>query len=374
MASTSVTSPPLAHPVDPPFVAHSAPAQKSRIEAINIFRGLAILEVVMHHTTGMALRFVDPGGLAHFLLAVVNRILHFAVPGFLFMTAVVLTRSALKRFEPKSYYWGRVKKSLMPYLIWTVLYVLFRVWTEQDPRGVLQQPERWQVWLQYGKGYFHLYFLLIALQFYLVLPLVLPLFRRKLNLPLLIAAAFGSQLVVYLLNREGVTNWRFPATMAVWYIPAITLGMYFGAHYSAFENLWRKWRLPLVASAAVGLAWYLPQAYAALVGSRVDNFSYNTAHWVYTTTFALVLFGFAHSFARAPQWFQRPLARLGSVSLQIYLVHPALLFFFEREGLHGEPFSVAVQVLVAFLASLLVPFVFARLLEGKKLSLWLFGR
>lgn len=374
MASPSAPSPALAQPADAPSVPQTPPVPKARIEAINIFRGLAILEVVFHHTTGMALRYVDPGSVGHFLLAVVNRTLHFAVPAFLFMTAVVLTRSALKTFEPKKYYWGRVKKSLMPYVIWSVLYVFFRVLTEQDPRGVLLQPERWQVWLQYGKGYFHLYFLLIALQFYLVLPLLLPLFRRKLNLPLVVLAAFGSQLVVYLLNREGVTDWRFPATMAVWYIPAITLGMYFGANYASFEGLWRQWRLAIVAVAAVGFAWYLPQAYAALVRVPVNTFSYSAAHWVYTTTFALVLFGFAHSFARAPGWFQQPLARLGSVSLQIYLLHPALLFFFEREGLHGQPFVVAAQVLAAFLVALLVPFVIARLLEGRKLSLWLFGR
>lgn len=362
-----------------PPVTSSAPTTtatpKARIEAINIFRGLAILEVVLHHTTGMALRQLDPASTLHFVLAIVNRTLHFAVPGFLFMTAVVLTRSVLREFEPKAYYWGRVKKSLMPYLVWTVLYVLFRVATSQDPPSALIDPSRWQTWVQYGKGYFHLYFLVVALQFYLVLPLLLPLLKRKWNVLLVAGVAFGAQLIVYWLNRStDLLDFRFPATMVLWYIPAITLGMYFGANYATFDAFWRRYRVPLFGLAVLGFAWYLPQSYAALVGERVDTFSYSAAHWVFTTTFAVALFGFAHSVARGPEWFRRPLAVLGGVSLQIYLLHPGLLFFANHLDFSGDPLTFGVTVLLVFLVALLVPFALAKALEGTKLGEWLFGR
>jgi peptidoglycan/LPS O-acetylase OafA/YrhL len=348
----------------------------ARIAAINVFRGLAILEVVLHHTSGIALRATTEGSLTYLLLAVVNRTLHFAVPAFLFMTAVVLTRSALREMKLGKYYWGRVRKSLVPYVLWTVLYALFKVATGANPPEVLLNPERWIFWLQYGKAYFHLYFLLIALQFYLVLPLLLPLFRRSWPLWVIVTAASVAQLTVYWLNRgTDLVNFRFPGTMALWYIPAITLGMYVGANYARFDDLWRRHRPKIFAFATLGWAVYLPLAYAALTGERVNTFLYSTSHWVFTTVFALALFGVAHSAARGPAWLHRPLSRLGTFSLQIYLLHPAVLYYVGRENLFpGQPALFLLSVLGYALVALLVPFVIARALEGTRASVWLFGR
>ncbi|WP_157448909.1 acyltransferase [Deinococcus peraridilitoris] len=346
----------------------------ARIAAIDLFRGLAILEVVLHHLSGVALRFTQPDTLLREALMITNRTLHFAVPAFLFMTAVVLTRAALKDFRPGRYYWNRVKKSLLPYVLWTVLYVLFRVFTSQDPPSVLTDATRWQLWLQYGKGYFHLYFLLIALQFYLVLPLLLPLVRRTPPFLVMLSAAFALQFAVYFLNRSPLINFRYPGTMALWYIPAITLGMYFGAHYSSFERFWLRYRPWIVGTALFALIWYIPQGVTVLSGGRVNTIEYSSANWVYTTAMALTLFGVAHSLARGPVWLQRPLALLGASSLQVYLIHPAVLFFFNRWGYPGETVLFVLTLLGYAVLALAIPLGIAHALKGSRLSLWLFGR
>ena len=362
--------------------AQSPPSRASdtgRLAAINIFRGLAILEVVLHHVSGLALERAAAGSNLHLLLAALNRTLHFAVPAFLFMTAAVLTRSALRSFAPGRYYWNRVKKSLLPYVLWTAIYAVFKVLTGQNEPEVLLSGERWLFWLQYGKAYYHLYFLLIALQFYLVLPLLLPLWRRRWPLWLVIVAAFGAQLLVYWLNRDGrLLHFRFPGTMALWYLPTITLGMAFGANYDRFESLWRRQRLLIIAAAAVGLGWYVPLAVNALLGNAVSGFQYSLSSWMYTTAIALLLFGVAHSLARAPAWIARPLGLLGGVSLQIYLLHPAILFGLGRLGFPGDErlFALTAALTAALYAALalLPPFWLARRLEGRPLSQWLFGR
>ncbi|WP_084473992.1 acyltransferase [Deinococcus pimensis] len=348
----------------------------TRLAAVDVTRGVLTVAVVAHHVSGIVLPLAPPGP-PHVLLAALNRSLLFVVPAFLFVTALVLTRSALRSFDARRYYGTRVRTALLPYLLWTVLYVLFRVATGQDAPDVLLDPARWLTWLRYGKGYFHLYFLLIALQFYLVLPLLLPLFRRTWPLWLVVTVAFGTQLGVYWLNRStDLVHFRFPGTMALWYIPAITLGMYVGANYARFDELWRRHRRPVFAFAALGWAVYLPLAYTVLTGGRVNTFVYSAAHWVYTTVFALVLFGVAHSAARGPAWLSRPLARLGTFSLQIYLLHPAVLFWVDRRGAFpgGDSALFLLTVLGYALVALLVPFVIARALEGRRASVWLFGR
>lgn len=345
-----------------------------RLPAIDVFRGMAIVAVVVHHLSGQAMTHASAGSTLNVGLAVLNRTLHFVVPAFVFMTALVLTRSAQRRFNLGEYYRARIRTALVPYLLWTVLYAVFRVAAGQDSPGALSDPERWRLWLQYGKGYFHLYFLLIVLQFYLVLPLLLPLWRRRPPFAAALLGAGAAQLLVFFLNRAGVLNFRFPATMALWYLLPLTLGMFFGAHEGAFEKLWHlRWRW-ILAAATLALAWYLPISLAELRGAPVSTLAYSAANWTYTTATTLALFGVAHALAAAPSWWSTSLSQLGKLSLQIYLLHPAALLYLERWGFPGSPGWFALVVLGDAVVAVGLPALLALLLARTPVSRWLFGR
>lgn len=75
---------------------HNEPVE--RLPWVEVFRGLAILEVVLYHVTGRFLRELPQGSPEWLLLAGVNRTLHFAVPAFLFMTTLVLGASFYRSF------------------------------------------------------------------------------------------------------------------------------------------------------------------------------------------------------------------------------------------------------------------------------------
>ncbi|WP_264778792.1 acyltransferase [Deinococcus aetherius] len=355
--------------------AKTAPdARPARMVELDVYRGVIILAVVLHHLTGLALRHAAAGSSLREGLMVLNRSSHFVVPAFLFLTALVLTRSALRRFHLGTYVRSRFQKVLVPYLFWTVAYVGFRVLTGQDPPAVLGDLDRWRVWLQYGKGYFHLYFLLIALQFSLILPLLLPLFRRRPRFSWVLAGAGGLQLLVYLLNRAGVLHFRFPATMVLWYVPVLALGMSFGSQDMPFERFWHRWRLWIVAATLLTFAWYVPLSVALLQGAPVSSAAYSLANWSYTTAASLALLGLARALTRGPGWLMRTLTSLGTVSLQVYLLHPAVLLYLERLGFPGNP-AQFVLVLVAYgLLALAVPLAVARLLAGTQVAQWVFGR
>ncbi|WP_309573415.1 acyltransferase [Deinococcus sp.] len=351
----------------------------SRVVAVDVFRGLAILAVVTHHLAGLGVRYAPEDSGLGMALAVINRSLLFVVPAFVFMTALVLTRSALRHFDAARSYRSRVRTALLPYLVWTGLYVLFRFATGQEEAAEWRDLSRWQVWVQYGKGYYHLYFLLVVLQFYLVLPLLLPLWRRRWPLWGVLLCASMAQLAVYGLNRIDVLNFAFPATMAVWYVPALTLGMYFGANEGAFEALWARGKRWIVGAAVIGLAWFLPLALSALQDEQVDTLAFSAANWAYTAAAVLALFGASVALASASSggaghWWVRALTALGTLSLQIYLLHPALLYLLEQVGFPTHPLAFTLTLVGYGVVALLIPVLIARSLVGTAASRWLFGR
>jgi peptidoglycan/LPS O-acetylase OafA/YrhL len=346
---------------------------KARLGAIDLFRGLAILEVVLHHVTSYAMRQLPGDSVALFLVQILNRTMHFAVPGFLLMTALVFTRSAMRGpLDLKRYYSGRTIKTLLPYLAWTFLYGIFRYTLKSLPLESLLDPEQWWLWIRTGKAYYHLYFLWVALQFYALFPFALAFFRKRWPLGRTLLVLVAAQLLIYWLNRL-VLRVPSPGSFVFWYTLPIGVGMYLGANFEAFADMWRRWRLAAVALTAVGWAWYLPIALAALGGSRVDTFQYAASSWLFTTATSVALFGLCWQLDAQERRWLRPLRVLGQNSLQIYLLHPAVIAVLDR--IQGFPNLEAFRGYLALYAiALLVPLAAAFLVKGSALSRLVFGR
>lgn len=383
--AASDTGPSLELPLEPLPVPTEAqaqpPATTGRLGAIDLFRGVAILEVVFHHVTSYVMRQINPESTVFFLTALANRTLHFAVPGFLFMTGLIFTRSSLRReFRLGPYYLGRVTKTLVPYLIWSVLYALFVVAITPRTIDQLDNLALWERWLLNGKAYYHLYFLFVALQFYAVFPLVLPIFRRRPSPLITVLVLVALQLVIYWANRLYVRT-PFTASYVPWYVLPIGLGMLVGAHFDRWPEFWRRWRLAVLALAALGWALYLPPAYLALVRVPVNTFAYSSYYWLFSSAFALLLFGVCGDLARRrpaartfwrPDWLA-PLALLGANSLQVYLIHPAVIAYLDNvRNLPNVGTFVGFAAL--YVVTLSLPLGFALLVKGSALSKLLFGR
>lgn len=336
-----------------------------RFPWVEVFRGLAILEVVLHHVTGRFLRELSPESSAWFLLAVANRTLHFAVPAFLFLTALVLGTGLLREFRLGRYLKNRALRLLWPYLLWSGFYLVFRYWDY----GVFQ-PERLFHQLLWGKAYFHLYFLAVALQLTLLLPLFLPLLRRWPHGAWFLLLGVGLTLLLYFLNR----HYRFlpyPGSFVLWYTPAIVLGLYLASRLERLPRLLRLWPLALFL-AVLGLWGYLPLALDVLRRLPVNTFHYQAFHWLYTTAMAFLLLALAFALARTS--LRVPLAFLGRYSLQIYLLHPLVLRLLERYPGFPEPLGLKPAFAIYLGLALLLPLLLARLLARARVSVAVFGR
>jgi peptidoglycan/LPS O-acetylase OafA/YrhL len=349
-------------------------APSARLAALDVFKGVVVLVVVLIHVSSHVLQRLESDDV-RFAVVIVNRALQFAVPAFLFLTALTATRSSLRPgFSALGFYRSKLIRVLVPYLIWSVLYGFFRVATSDLVLSDLSSLLRWRDWLLSGDAYYHLYFLVVAFQFYALFPLV----RWFVRIPFVpaVVVLIALQIGAYWLNRL-VINSPAPGSLISSYIVVLGLGMLIGARLEVWRTVWRGWRLGIIALAALSLALYLPDAVLALEGVSVDTFAHAAAAWLFSSALALALFGVCTGLE------QRDLRRnptgggalglIGRRSFQVYLIHPAVIVVLGGFVIGTDANRLMIELGVMVVA-VLVPLVVAWALEGSRLSGWLFGR
>ena len=349
---------------------------EQRLEWIDICRGLTIILVVLHHVTGAGLNHAPPGSGLYFAVLSVNRVTQLVVPTFLFLSALVFARSPLARFSWRRYLSSRARQLLWPYVLWTALYLGFQIVTGVGPEAGQRLAAYWNPGLLQGKGYFHLYYLLLALQVALLLPFVRLLNRWPLRLGWVALGAAALQLGIYLLNLR-LWHLNNVGVLSLWYVLPLVMGVALGAWPERFTALWASRKGLLLAACALALALYLPSGFAEVLGTPLNVLAYTAGNWTYTVLAALVLSGLSVELLRLGGSLSgalRRLRRLGQLSLQVYLLHPMLLWGLDRLP-YPKPAVLQVLLIVLYTALAVgLPLAFARLIEGRRLSVWLFGR
>lgn len=292
----------------------------------DILKGIAILEVVAHHVLGMAARrYVEEGSAGWLLVTMLNRILHFAVPTFLLVSALLLARSLARQDEAN--WWLFLKRRVLrtgyPYGVWTLLYLGVRGWSTDLS---LAQTLVW------GKAWYHLYFLAILLEVSLLFPLLFVFLRAwKPDFTRLLLVASAVQGFVYVLNYY-TRVLPYPGSSALFYLFPVFLGAWLGMNWQEWPRIWVRWRFRILQAMAVSLAFYLLAEALLLIGvpsARQPYFTLFRLHpallLLYSTATALFLLRVAQDMAEHSP-LGSALAQIGDRSLAIFLVHPAVVF------------------------------------------------
>lgn len=346
-----------------------------RDPALEIFRGIAICEVVLHHVSGFARTNVQPGTPSQLFYAVLNRTLHFAVPAFLLLMGVLLTISMLdERRTWKEFYSRRARQTLVPFLLWTVIYALFQLWIGKTTPSAILSAESWIYWLTWGKAWYHLYFLVLALQLYILFPLILgAVGRSRLGLPALLALSAAIQIAFYCANRWWLKS-PHPSSLLAWHVIPVVAGVWIGLHYASWDLHWRRLRPLALFLTVVGLAVYLPLGLRELKGLPLDTFTYQLSLWAYTIGVSFCLVAFCRFLARSAGGLARGLQALGMQSMQIYLVHPLILWGWYCFPQTGSTLQYHATVALAAVSALGLSLLVSRLATRVTLGRILFGR
>ena len=345
-------------------------SKRARVSAVEAIRGISMMGVIGIHIGAEYL--ANPSPNIH-LVALFDIGTRFAVPIFFFISAFGLFygQSPSAPFSYRDFLVRRGRAVMIPYLVWSLFYLLHDAYTYGvgfPPLTALPSI------LFFGNAKYQLYFMVILIWFYLLMPLWRVLLARM-TLPLLagilvlqIAFDYWSSfsttfnLYVYGLPEGTLLRALLFYRLNYWvmhYVFIFLLGGYVALHFDAFRawmehNTTRLYALGIVSLGAL-LAWYykliLVDGYTPLEGIY-------TAHQLsplgifYTIGATLALFAF---FTRlgTENILGRAFQLLGKHSYFIYLGHPIAITYLLM-AIHGSGHVLTAPLALAMYAATLL--------------------
>ncbi len=158
--------------------------RKGQIGEVYLIRSFAMFGVLAVHATATAVTQLSPESALYPAYILVNRLGKVGTTTFIFLSSLVLFYNyygrTLNAQLLKRFYTRRTLFVLVPYILWSAFYycvglVLLHGWS-----GSVQAASvgAFVKTLVYGNAHFHLYFVVISVQLYLVFPLMLWLVKR----------------------------------------------------------------------------------------------------------------------------------------------------------------------------------------------------
>jgi poly(3-hydroxybutyrate) depolymerase/peptidoglycan/LPS O-acetylase OafA/YrhL len=388
-----------AKPAAPAPAGAAAPRSRPHIVAFDMIRLIIMVFVVSVHTLSFA------GGGVTMSVGAVTTIFHTSRELFLLLTALVLTYNYGHRPIKVGRFWRRRFWLVLPaYITWSAIYYAADGHTRGAfPMGFLHD-------LENAGARYHLYFLLVSMQIYLLFPVIRWVLKKTERYHAwLFGAALvyqawltvglhykvgrsGNGLLAQFLNGAGTGNWIDT------YVLYVVAGALAGWHFEALcaftrRHLRNGWRVALVAAAGVaaGIGVYLIET--EVFGATPNNAS---AVFQPVVIFEALAFGWA-LLGAGLLWGDRgapgrKFAAAGSASsFGIYLAHPLVLqvlllvvgsHYFGANGgltgwlhrLHHSSFEVLILLFIAVPVIYACAWVIASVMRRTPVSLLLTGR
>ena len=337
----------------------------------DLVRAAAIIAVVAVHVTSVPITSLSTDSSLYLMYLTINTFGKLGVPTFIFLSGFMLFYSYYPRTEAlgwlKHFYRNKLSFVVFPYLAWSFFYHLYsfalRGSIGFDSATFLRQ-------LQLGKASYHLYFMIIIIQFYFLFPFLLTLLKKQeflarhfFLLSLILQWAF------YVYNKY-FWQFEYKSRLSLTYFSFFTFGILIAANYDSLVAFYNKrCALGLAFTAwTVALTWNTLLYYNAYTKQIYANGLWFEAAWnIYAFVsfiFLCLLGGYVISRDRGLPI--KAASILGQVSFGVYLLHPALLSLLRKIPLNPTSLiyhsTMALQFVLVLTGSCLIVYLLQRYL------------
>lgn len=315
---------------------------RQRIVAVEYIRGISMLGVIGIHTGAYSLS--NPFVNIH-LFALFEIFTRFSVPIFFFVSAfgLFISHNLSVKLSYIDFMKRRFRTVLIPYITWSLLYMFHYTLVSGDTsiwHGSL--PAKYFI---FGLASYQLYFLVIMLWFYMLMPLWRTIVRRVLDHPirsmgflliLQIVFNYYSSYVLSPVFSNHYLNLMVQYRLSYWvfhYIFIFLLGAVCAVQYHKFKNLLGVYRKQITVFFVFSLTGMLIFYYYLMYGRGYSpEQAVNTAHQLspmgVVYTLAATLFWFMlFEYCTLNKSIKNFLNYLGKHSYMVYLVHPLIMYY-----------------------------------------------
>ncbi|WP_164462099.1 acyltransferase [Bacillus sp. FJAT-42376] len=296
---------------------------KSYLFEIHFLRAFACLAVVAVHVsaTNSGMNSDTYNWFSYFL----NQIGRFGTPIFAVISGFLLFFQVRnKGFQFGKFMKSRFAKVIIPFILWSVAYrYMMYIYNGQ---GIGDPMEELGGFLQ-GKAFYHLYFISIVVQFYLVFPLLQKLFRTQTTIIIFLFVSFLISYNMYGIKApfdgpvgEFIASKSF---MPVW-IFYFAFGAFLAYYWEGIRNFALKRPIQMLILA-------LAVSAGAVIEYNVKGYVSNRrlSNLANIPLLSIATIGIYPLLARL-QVIKQPLVLIGKYSMGIYLIHPMVLYLMAR--------------------------------------------
>jgi len=350
-------------------------------------RALAIFAVLFVHSSSTGMGMTVPFSLPYTGYSILNIAGKIGTSTFIFLSSFILFYTYYYRdLTPKlftSFYKNRLLYILVPYIVFSVFYFALRYDINQFDLTWPEIIDKFTGELLTGNAYTHLYFVYVSVQFYLMFPIFLYLFKRfeflrKWALPLGILIQWA-----WVLANTHFFQVPEKGSISLSYFMFYFMGAFLGIYYEQFVT-WlkdlRRSRFVLVGVVALYLVmtagYYYVMVMARTGSAYFSSFTYELTWSLMALTAGFLIFVLAHALGHfnLPR-FKATLVEIGAVSFGIYLIHPYLLYWMREWLPGGSPFVFHGWQVFTFFAIFLGSWLIVRLVYDFVPASWvIFGK
>ncbi|ESU34227.1 hypothetical protein G3A_02190 [Bacillus sp. 17376] len=296
--------------------------QRNHIYEVHYIRAIASLMVLLVHVS--AAYYYQHDQKYNEITLFINQISRFGTPMFAVISGFLLFyQTIIKGFYFKRFVSSRFTKIGIPFFLWSGFYLSFMILAQ----NIQPFEEGYLVFLinfAFGDSFYHLYFMSIVFQFYLIFPL-LQLIRSKKSWILLLFLAALTNLYILKFYAPGQTEGILKVLLSQRaFLPSWIFFFIFGGFLAYnWEGLIKfSQKNKIVLGLSVLILTALAVLEYKIIGSVPSNRATNLVNIPIITLFIL---GISEDIMKI-RFLNRFLTKVGTLSMAIYLVHPFVLY------------------------------------------------
>lgn len=325
--------------------------EERKFKNINLMNVILCLSVVMIHLIASPLSMLRKDSIWYFIIFIINKSLCFCVPAFLFLSGFKLhNKYKDESIDIKKFYLGRIKKIVIPYIVSFLVYFIY-LWSK-----------KWINTKEFVEYFFlgtlvaHFYYIIIALQAYLLFPLLQKMFI-KYDKILLVVSLICTILFQAFIFFEYLD--RFVGS----YIFYFVFGMYVAKYNKKIKanQLLKRAIIPFIMIAIIHITF----SYMANIG----GLQYRSApilNIIYVILAILILYSSCILIKGNNNKLNNLIEIINKNSYYIYLYHILIIFLLQNEVYYHFNLSIRYRFIISVVVVYL--FILAFCMIKKKIN------